>query len=121
VHQHLDLPIEHYEARVRDRTFPNLDLRPTSFVVAPDMSVRYDSHVAQPKPPGDDDVPAALRPLVDQLATLGADERERIVRAARRSARAQRRGLSWSHLRSARGMVHIGGDAVKDTQALYDG
>lgn len=77
--------------------------------------------MAQPKSPGDDDVPAALRSLVEQLATLQAGDRERIVRAARRVARAQRRTISWSHLQEARGVVRFGGDAVTDTQALYDG
>jgi hypothetical protein len=77
--------------------------------------------MAQPKSPGDDDVPAALRSLVEQLAALHAAERECIVRAARKIARAQRRTISWSHLREARGVAHFGGDAVTDTQALYDG
>jgi hypothetical protein len=77
--------------------------------------------MAQPKSPGDDDVPAALRSLVEQLAGLHAAERERIARAARKIARAQRRTISWSHLREARGVAHFGGDAVTDTQALYDG
>jgi hypothetical protein len=61
--------------------------------------------MGQPKPTGDDDVPNELRSLVDQLATLSAADRERIVR----------------HLRDARGIAQLGGDAVKDTEALYDG
>jgi hypothetical protein len=77
--------------------------------------------MALPKSPGDDDVPAALRSLVEQLAALHVAERERIVRAARKIARAQRRTISWSHLREARGVARFGGDAVTDTQALYDG
>jgi hypothetical protein len=77
--------------------------------------------MAQPKSPADDDVPPALRSLVEQLATLHAADRERIVRAARKAARAQRRTVSWSHLREAHGIAHFGGDAVTDTQALYDG
>ena len=77
--------------------------------------------MAQPKPSVDDDVPVSLRPLVDQLATLHAVDRERIVRAARKAARERRRTVSWSNLRDARGIAHLGGDAVKDTQALYDG
>jgi hypothetical protein len=78
--------------------------------------------MAQPKPPVDDEVPTALKPLVEQLANLHAADRERIVRAARRVARdARRRTVSWSHLRDARGVVSLGGDAIEDTRALYDG
>jgi hypothetical protein len=77
--------------------------------------------MGQPKPTVDDDVPNELRSLVDQLATLHAVDRERIVRAARRAARERRRTVSWSHLRDARGIAQLGGDAVKDTEALYDG
>jgi hypothetical protein len=73
--------------------------------------------MGQPKPTVDDDVPNELRSLVDQLATLHAVDRERIVRAARE----RRRTVSWSHLRDARGIAQLGGDAVKDTEALYDG
>ncbi len=75
----------------------------------------------QSKPIADDEVPVAHRPLVDQLATLHAADRERIVRAARKASRERRHTVSWTHLRDARGIAHIGGDAVKDTQALYDG
>jgi len=37
------------------------------------------------------------------------------------STRERRRTVSWSHLRDARGIAQLGGDAVKDTEALYDG
>lgn len=77
--------------------------------------------MTQPMPTADDDVPSELRSLVEQLAALHAADRERIVRAARRAARERRRTVSWSHLRDARGIAHLGGDAVKDTEALYDG
>jgi hypothetical protein len=77
--------------------------------------------MAQPKSSADDEVPDAFRPLVDQLAALRAADRERIVRAARKAARERRRTVSWNHLRGARGIAHFGGDAVTDTQALYDG
>jgi hypothetical protein len=66
--------------------------------------------MAQPKSPSEDEVPAALRSLVDQLATLHAADRERIVRAARNAARARRRTVSWSHLRDARGIARFGGE-----------
>lgn len=77
--------------------------------------------MAEPKSPPDDEVPDALQSLVDQLAALRAADRERIVRAARKAAHERRRTVSWSHLRDARGIAHFGGDAVTDTQALYDG
>jgi hypothetical protein len=83
--------------------------------------------MGQPKPTDDDDVPNELRSLVHQLATLSAADRERIVRLARRmahlfvSTRERRRTVSWSDLRDARGIAQLGGDAVKDTEALYDG
>jgi hypothetical protein len=85
------------------------------------------SGMGQPKPTDDDDVPNELRSLADQLATLSAADRERTVRLARRmahlfvSTRERRRAVSWSHLRDARGIAQLGGDAVKDTEALYDG
>ena len=78
--------------------------------------------MAQPKAPGDEGVPVALQPLVEQLATLHAADRERIVRAARKVAHEQRRHtVKWSSLRDACGVVRLGGDAVADTRALYDG
>lgn len=77
--------------------------------------------MAQPKSPSDDEVPAALRSLVEQLTALQPADRERIVRAARRASQTRRRTVSWSDLREARGIAHFGGDAVTDTQALYDG
>jgi hypothetical protein len=48
-------------------------------------------------------------------------DRERIVGAAPRAAGERRRTVAWSHVRDARGIAHFGGDAVTDTQALYDG
>lgn len=77
--------------------------------------------MSTPKPTVDEDVPNELRSLVEQLAALRAADRERIVRAARRASRERRRTISWSHLRDARGIAQLGGDAVKDTEALYDG
>ena len=85
------------------------------------------NRMGQPKPTVDDELPNELRSLVDQLATLSAADRERIVRLARRmahlfvSTRERRRTVSWSHLRDARGIAQLGGDAVKDTEALYAG
>jgi hypothetical protein len=77
--------------------------------------------MAQPKAPHEG-VPPALQPLVEQLATLDASDRERIVSAARKIAREHgRRTVKWTSLRDACGAVHFGGDAVIDMRALYDG
>jgi hypothetical protein len=77
--------------------------------------------MAEPKPKQPiDEVPAELRPLVDQLVALDAVNRELVVRAARKATRRDLRILPWSDLHEARGTVHLGGDAIADTDALYD-
>jgi hypothetical protein len=77
--------------------------------------------MAQPKAPGGEQVPPALRPLVEQLAALHDVERERIISAARAAARGRSQAtIRWQHLRSACGAVSWGGDAVADTRAIYD-
>lgn len=91
------------------------------FPAAVEAEPAYIDAMAQPKRPSGETVPAVLQPLVEQLATLQAADRERIVHAARKSARGQRRrAVAWSSLREACGVVSFGGDAVADTQALYD-
>jgi hypothetical protein len=68
-------------------------------------------------------LPEALRPLAAQLANLPRDARERVISAAR-AANTTRHGyptISWSSLMSAKGVVSLGGNAVEDTDALYDG
>jgi len=77
--------------------------------------------MAPPKARGSEQVPPALRPLVEQLAALQDAERERIISAARAAARGRKRAtIRWHHLRSACGAVSWGGDAVEDTTATYD-
>ena len=75
--------------------------------------------MAQPKL----SLPDALKPLVDGLAALPPEDRERVIVAARDAAgrKARVRRVPWEHLRRARGIVRLGGDAVEDCNALYDG
>ena len=77
--------------------------------------------MAQPKPTPDPlVVPDELKPLVRQLAGLEPGVRNLVVRAAEHE---QRRypAVSWELLDAGRGVVSLGGDAVEDCRALYDG
>ncbi|HEX4336196.1 MAG TPA: hypothetical protein VH062_09800 [Polyangiaceae bacterium] len=68
-------------------------------------------------------LPEALRPLVAELAKLPLEDRERVISAAR-SANMTGQAyptMSWRSLMSGRGVVSLGGNAVDDTDALYDG
>jgi hypothetical protein len=40
---------------------------------------------------------------------------------ALKAVRSRRTTASWRSLKDACGVVQIGGDAIEDTQALYDG
>jgi hypothetical protein len=67
----------------------------------------------------------ALEALVEELARLTSKERQTIVRAveervAARSSLASR-PLSVDVLLASSGIVSLGGDAVEDARALYDG
>jgi hypothetical protein len=68
-------------------------------------------------------VPEPLRPLVDQLAALKEPERTAVIEAATRRARLRLRGgpASWGSIHKAHGCVALGGNAIEDTEALYDG
>lgn len=58
-----------------------------------------------------------------QLAELPMEQRELVISVARAEQTA-RRGyptISWASLMSAAGAVSLGGDAVEDCDALYDG
>ena len=69
------------------------------------------------------DVPEDLRGLVRQLAELPAGARETVIEAARLAA-IQPKGklptVSWESLRAAKGIVSLGGNALEDSEALYD-
>lgn len=65
-------------------------------------------------------VPEPLRRLTEQLASLPVGERELVISAARRREDNPSNTLSWGDVWKAKGVVHIGGDAVADCEALYD-
>lgn len=74
-------------------------------------------------PPKAASLPDALRPLAAELAKLPQKDREMVISAAR-AANTTRHAyptMSWSSLKSARGIVSFGGNAVEDCDALYDG
>ncbi len=79
--------------------------------------------MAQPKPtPEPVVVPEALKPLVEQLAKLNREERHLVVEAAERALPHRPfRGLSPEELQRLTGAVAIGGNALEDCDALYDG
>jgi len=68
-------------------------------------------------------LPEALKPLAEQLAKLPVEERERVIAVARAGANRnpKLKTVSPAHLRGAFGVVKLGGNAVDDVNALYDG
>jgi hypothetical protein len=69
-------------------------------------------------------LPEHLRSLVEQLASLSAGDREAVVRSARETAHGEAGPLptaSWDSIDAAKGVVHWGGNALEDAEALYDG
>jgi hypothetical protein len=77
--------------------------------------------MAQPKPtPEHFAVPEELQPLVQQLAGLSAEDRRLVVKAAARRAHVFV-ALSAEDIQKLLGAVAIGGDALEDCDALYDG
>ena len=67
-------------------------------------------------------VPEHLLPLVQQLAALCDADRDLVIQAARAQAKPRKhRTMSWETLDRAIGIVSLGGDAVEDCKALYDG
>lgn len=79
--------------------------------------------MAQPKPtPEPVVVPEALKPLVEQLAALSGDDRHRVIEAAERTVQGRRlQGVTLEDLRRLTGLVALGGNALDDCDALYDG
>lgn len=68
-------------------------------------------------------LPEELRPLATELAKLPRDAREMVISVAR-AANTTTHGyptITWASLMSAKGLVSFGGNAVEDTDALYDG
>lgn len=67
-------------------------------------------------------VPEQLEPLVEKLADLSAADRELVIRAARRKRRTmiELKPVPWEVLWQASGTVSLGGNAVEDTNTIYD-
>jgi len=65
----------------------------------------------------------ALEALVETLARLSSQERQAVVRAVekRLAGRSGLRPLAADVLLAASGVVSLGGNAVEDSRALYDG
>jgi hypothetical protein len=68
-------------------------------------------------------VPDLLRPLIDKLADLTEQDRELVIRAARhrRRSKVELKPVPWHVLVRSSGIVSFGGNAVEDTNAIYDG
>jgi hypothetical protein len=68
-------------------------------------------------------LPDELRPLAAELAKLPEQDREMVISAARAANTTRHRypTMSWASLTSAKGIVRFGGNAVEDSDALYDG
>lgn len=80
------------------------------------MSSRHSSSAAPAH------VPEQLEPLVERLADLSEDDQELVIRAARhkRRTKVELKPVPWEVLWQARGVVALGGNAVEDTDAIYD-
>ena len=73
----------------------------------------------EPKP-----LSAVLEALVDKLARLTPQERREVVRAVEERVSVRQpvnRPVAADYLLTASGIVSLGGDAVEDSRALYDG
>lgn len=68
-------------------------------------------------------VPERLEPLVEKLMDLSEQDRELVIRATSRRRRIQveLKPVPWEKLWQASGTVSLGGNAVEDTNAIYDG
>ncbi|HEX2878699.1 MAG TPA: hypothetical protein VHO25_04100 [Polyangiaceae bacterium] len=75
--------------------------------------------MAQPKWPTTEPLPEPLQTLVDTLRSLSEDERDLVIQVAQ--ARSKLKPVDPRVLLDAAGIVHLGGNAVEDSKALYDG
>jgi hypothetical protein len=71
--------------------------------------------------PARSSLPAELEPLAKTLAALGPATRAAVVARAALLATQPRPAASWETVTALGGIVCLGGDAVADTDALYDG
>jgi len=67
-------------------------------------------------------VPEHLLPLVEQLRALSTADRDLVIQAAEALAKQRELPtLPWEEFEKVKGIVSLGGDAVEDCKALYDG
>jgi hypothetical protein len=64
-------------------------------------------------------IPEHLLPLFQQLMALSETDRRLVIAAAEEQRELP--AMSWETFDRARGIVSLGGDAVEDCKALYDG
>jgi hypothetical protein len=64
-------------------------------------------------------LPKPLQALVDTLRSLSKDERDLVIQVAQ--ARTKLKPVDPRVLLDAAGIVSLGGNAVEDSKALYDG
>lgn len=78
--------------------------------------------VTPPKSSSAFQLPERLEPLARQLAELDPTDRDLLIRAVQtESPRRKLHGASWERLKELKGIVSLGGNAVEDCKALYDG
>jgi len=78
--------------------------------------------VTPPKAASISQLPERLAPLARQLAELDPTDRDLLIRAVQTQIpRRKLRGVSWEQLEKLKGAVSLGGNAVEDCKALYDG
>ena len=66
--------------------------------------------------------PVDLKRLADELARLSPRDRvELLAEVAARSTPGEQGHATWRQLRTLEGIVSVGGNAVEDTEHLYDG
>lgn len=68
-------------------------------------------------------LPESLRPLAERLAALSDADRRLVIDAVQATTRPSvvLRPVPWEVVDRARGIVKLGGNAVDDCNALYDG
>jgi hypothetical protein len=76
--------------------------------------------MAQPHTP---ELPQELGELVEQLKKLDPEQRNLVIDAAQKAANDAKRWptMPWDLFEKSHGIVSLGGDAVADCEALYDG
>jgi len=66
-------------------------------------------------------LPPEQEPLARDLAKLPAATRAAVIARAEALAKAGRKAASWRSIEALGGLLRLGGDAISDTDALYDG